>query len=249
MRNHTLPFLSLLAVLLFVACGDRGYTGGNTPATLTDATSSGKAARVYADSDSSLTTASEDEVNALFASLQSGEIVTLEPKRYYLDAPIELDGVDDFVLDGNGAVLILRNKDEDVLRVSSSTNVILKNFKATHVEPEGPLGCRGSVINVFYSSDIMVENCRLNGSGLIGIAAFNVKNLRATHNYIYNNSQYGILFDTDTSIDLSYNRFEDNGASGTMHLAKALDPGLTEIDQITKDQVAEGLKMSRNRFN
>ena len=193
--------------------------------------------------------AGEKELDFLYNGLKNGENTKLEKLVYYLDRPLIISGKNDFTLDGNGSTFIMRDKNEDVLIIENSKNIILKNFKATHIEPEGPIGCTGSVIQVRNNESILIEKCALNGSGIIGVTSYETKDLRVVGNYIYNNSEYGILFDLETSVEIKGNKFEDNGKSGNDHVVKALNPYLSEVEQIKKDMNKEGLRMSKNIFN
>lgn len=180
--------------------------------------------------------------------INDGSELQLKNLTYYLDRPITISNKTDFVLDGNGATFIMKNKAEDVVYVNNSTNITLKNFKATHIEPEGPIGCTGSVIQIYRCETVTVENCELNGSGIIGVVGYETKNLKVADNYIYNNSKYGVLYDSDCTIEITGNRFEDNGDDGNYHVAKALDGGLSQVDKVEGDKNETGLKMSKNKY-
>ena len=149
--------------------------------------------------------ATADEVNALYQSIRTSNNVQLPPRIYNLDTPIMISGKSDFTLDGNGSTFIMERKSEDVLIVENCTNITLKNFKATHVEPDGPIGCTGSVVQVRYNDGVTVQGCQLNGSGIIGIVSYTTKNLKVINNYIYNNSEYGVLYSTDSTLELNGN--------------------------------------------
>lgn len=192
--------------------------------------------------------ATQADIDALYKGLEQGGTLALKNQIYYLDRPIAISGQSNFTLDGNGCTLIMKNKQEDVLYVQNSENITLKNFKATHIEPEGPIGCTGSVIQVANSSGLTIEKCELNGSGIIGVVAYNAKQLKVINNYIYNNSKYGVLYDTECTVEITGNRFEDNGDSGNDHVGKALDGGLSQIEKIAKGTNQEGLIMSNNTF-
>ncbi len=192
--------------------------------------------------------ADEKEIDLLYNGLKTGENLKLKNLVYYLDRPLMISSKNDFTLDGNGCTFIMRDKNEDVMIIENSKNIILKNFKATHIEPEGPIGCTGSVIQVRNNENVLIEKCALNGSGIIGVTSYDTKDLRVVGNYIYNNSDYGILFDLRTSIEIKGNKFEDNGKSGNDHVVKALNDFLSEVEQIKKDMNDEGLKMSNNIF-
>jgi hypothetical protein len=193
--------------------------------------------------------AGEKELDFLYNGLRTGENIKLKKLVYYLDRPLMVSSKNDFTLDGNGCTFIMKDKFEDVLVVENSKNITLKNFKATHIEPEGPIGCTGSVIQVRYNDGVLIEKCALNGSGIIGVVSYGTKNLRVVDNFIYNNSDYGILYDGETSIEITGNNFEDNGTSGNDHVVKTLNSWLSEIEQIKKNINKEGLKMSNNIFN
>ena len=192
--------------------------------------------------------AGADEVEALYDGLNNGGILKLKKKTYYLDSPLTVTGQNNFILDGNGCTFIMKNKSEDVITIRNSNNVILKNFKATHIEPEGPIGCTGSVIQLDGNNNVLIEKCELNGSGIIGVVSYDNNNLRIIDNYIYNNSKYGVLFDGNTSLEIKGNKFEDNGANGNDHVAKALNDFLSEVESIAKGTNRERLKMSANTF-
>jgi hypothetical protein len=192
--------------------------------------------------------AGDAELDFLYNGLKTGENIKLKKLVYYLDRPLMISGKNDFTLNGNGCTFIMKDKSEDVMVVENSKNITLTNFKATHIEPVGPIGCTGSVIQVRDNENVLIEKCALNGSGVIGVTSYNTKNLRIVDNYIYNNSEYGILFDLETSIEIKSNNFEDNGANGNNHVVKALNDFLSEVEQIKKDINKEGLKMSNNIF-
>ena len=125
--------------------------------------------------------------------IESGSVVKLEAKTYNLPAHILISGKENITIDGNGATLVMQSLAEDVILVENSKQIVLKNFKATHIEPEGPIGCTGNVIHVEGGSDILIEKCELNGSGIVGVAAYRTENLRIINNFIHKNSQYGII--------------------------------------------------------
>jgi hypothetical protein len=192
--------------------------------------------------------AGEEELKFLYNGLKTGENIKLKKLMYYLDRPLMISNKNNFTLDGNGCTFIMKDKSEDVMIVENSKNITLTNFKATHIEPDGPIGCTGSVIQVRDNEKVLIEKCALNGSGIIGVTSYNTKNLSVVGNYIYNNSEYGILFDLETTIEIKNNNFEDNGTNGNDHVVKALNAFLSEVEPIKKDVDKEGLKMSNNIF-
>ena len=192
--------------------------------------------------------AGKAELDALYNGLKTGENIQLKKLVYYLDRPLMISNKNGFILNGNGCTFVMKDKDEDVMVVENSKNITLSNFKATHIEPNGPIGCTGSVIQVRDNENVLIEKCALNGSGIIGVTSYNTNNLKVVGNYIYNNSEYGILFDLETTIEIKSNNFEDNGPNGKDHVVKALNAFLSEVEPITQDRNEEGLKMSNNIF-
>lgn len=192
--------------------------------------------------------AGEADLRSLYDALENGGSIVLKKMIYNLDTPLKVIGKNNLTLDGAGSTFVMKDKNADVVFIEGSTNVILKNFKATHVEPEGPIGCTGSVIQVYGGANISIQNCALNGSGIIGVVSYNTKNLKITENYIYNNSQYGILYQGDTNLEIMNNTFENNGSKGNDHVAKALDPMLSQIQKKAPGTSEEGLKMAKNTF-
>ncbi|MEZ4686386.1 MAG: right-handed parallel beta-helix repeat-containing protein [Bacteroidia bacterium] len=160
--------------------------------------------------------------------------------------PVRISNQNNLTLDGAGSTFIMKAYAADVVFIESSSNITLKNFKATHIEPEGPIGCTGSVIQVYGNENVTIENCQLNGSGIIGVVAYDTKNLKISGNHIYNNSKYGILYQGDGTLEIVNNTFENNGERGDDHVGKALDPGLGRVEKIGMGTNEEGLKMSKN---
>ena len=234
--KHITLFSILLALVLgtFMACQPQKYRGKGTPPDATDVP---------------LPEANEQQMDALFAGLDAGGPITLEPLTYYLDNTIVIrESEFPFSLDGNGCAFVMRNKDANVFQILGANKVALRNFKATHIEPNGPIGCLGSVISVEEAASVLIENCELNGSGIIGVVAYDTENLRIINNYIYNNSNYGVLYDTLTTLEIIDNRFEDNGEDGTAHVGAAQNATLSRVIRIDGDQNQEGLKMAGNTY-
>ena len=184
-----------------------------------------------------------------FDGLKSGDYIKLEPKEYLLNVPVRIENLENITIDGNGATLIMNSLSENVIHISGSKNIILKNFKATHIEPSGPTGCTGNVIYMDNSDDILVEKCALNGSGIVGIAAYNIGALKVVNNRIYENSEYGIIY-MGPSIEIKNNVFEKNAKGHLFYsfIPKDDPTGWPPKNLINKDENREGLVMSGNTF-
>ena len=181
----------------------------------------------------------------MFNNIESGSNLKLAKGIYKLDSPINIMGKENITIDGNGATLIMQNMADDVIFIQDSNNITLRNFKATHIEPEGAIGCTGNVISMWRSDTILIEKCDLNGSGIVGISAFDSKNVIVSNNFIHENSQYGIVYQ-GPQIEIKGNVFEKN-ANGNIYYSR-IDIPWSNYEKINTDQNKEGLKMSNNIF-
>ncbi len=177
--------------------------------------------------------------------IDSGSSIQLKNGIYELSSPISIIRKSNISIDGNGATLIMQNMADDVLFIDNSNNIRLINFKATHIEPEGPVGCTGNVIHIENGSGITIEDCDLNGSGIVGIAAYGTKDLRVINNYIHENSEYGIIYQ-GPQIEIKGNRFQDNGNGNIYFSYQSLTWPPNQL--INSNQNSKGLTMSSNIF-
>lgn len=182
-----------------------------------------------------------------YDQLKSGEKIKLKKNAIYLlEETVYIFEIQNFTLDGNGATLLMKNKDADVILVENSSGITLKNLKATHVEPQGPIGCTGNVIQVFGSKNVTIVQSDLNGCGIVGIAAYEVENLLVKDNTIHENSTYGIVAQK-VSMVLQDNLFEKNG-NGNVWISSSLNWPPTDLININTNNDELGLKMSGNKF-
>ena len=177
--------------------------------------------------------------------IDSESSIQLKKGTYKLSSPISIIRKSNISIDGNGATLIMQNMADDVLFIDNSNNIKLINFKATHIEPEGPVGCTGNVIHIENGSGITIEDCDLNGSGIVGIAAYGTKDLRIINNYIHENSQYGIIYQ-GPQIEIKGNRFQDNGNGNIYFSYQSITWPPNRL--INSNQNSKGLTMSSNTF-
>ncbi|MCP4443235.1 MAG: right-handed parallel beta-helix repeat-containing protein [Aureispira sp.] len=179
------------------------------------------------------------------SNIASNSYIKLKAKTYELEEHILIDNKENITIDGNGATLIMQSLSDDVVLITDSKNITLKNFKATHIEPQGPTGCTGNVLHIEGGADILVESCELNGSGIVGIAAYKTENLKVLKNHIHKNSEYGIIYQ-GPSIEIIGNTFENNSL-GNLYFSYKSTAWPPE-EKINSDQNKEGLKMSKNTF-
>jgi parallel beta-helix repeat protein len=183
-------------------------------------------------------------------ALASGSQVKLAPGEYFLDEVILLSGKENIIIDGNGALLVMNSLESDVIHLTGCSNIQLLNFKATHIEPSGPTGCTGNVIYVDDSSDILIQNCDLNGSGIVGIAAYNTDNLLVEDSHIHENSEYAIIYQ-GPSLYMTGNIIEKNGNDNVIYFSYVEKGGMLgwpPEDKIAYDTQKTGLVMKKNTF-
>lgn len=191
-----------------------------------------------------------DDLSRSLNALSSGASVKLKQGDYLLDETVLLNGKQDITIDGNGSTLTVNSLSDHVIHVANCSNIRLINFKATHIEPSGPVGCTGNVLLLENSSDVLVEGCDLNGSGIVGIASYNVDNLRVLNNFIHENSEYSIIYQ-GPSLLLDGNIFEENGNGNVIYFSYVEKDGMMgwpPDEQITTDTQLQGLVMRNNLF-
>jgi len=178
-------------------------------------------------------------------NIKSGSNIEIDKGTYKLDTPLKLIGKENVVINGNASTFIMQNGADDVVFLENCKNITLMNFKATHIEPKGPIGCTGNVIHIEGGNDILIENCNLNGSGIVGIAAYQTQNLKVNNNFIHENSQYGIIYQ-GPGIEINRNVFEDN-TKGHIYFSH-IDTSWPPKEKINTNQNKDGIKMSKNKF-
>jgi hypothetical protein len=191
-----------------------------------------------------------DNEDALYRALEGGNgshIIKLKKKTYHLRDPLVIDYQQDLTLDGNGATVILHSMIDDVIVINSSHRISIKDIKASHTAPKGAAGCTASVILINGGSDIVISNSELNGSGLVGVAAYGTDNLTISSNYIHNNSAYPIIYQGPRATILG-NTFENNGNKNRIAFSyKSTD--WPPQENIGSDTNMNGLVMERNNFS
>jgi hypothetical protein len=94
--------------------------------------------------------------------------------------------------------------------------------------------------------DNTIYNCDLNGSGIIGIAAFNTTNLLVENCLLHQNSSYGIVSQAST-IKIMNNTFQANG-KGHIAFSETIDNWPPE-NMIKTNKNMKGLEMEGNIFD
>lgn len=187
--------------------------------------------------------------NNPFPDIHSDTTIILENILYELNEPIRIVGQRNIIIEGSGAQLSANSLVSDVIYIENSENITLKNFHATHLDPSGPMGCTGNVINIQQSKNISIDQCDLNGSGIVGVAAYFVDSLKIKNSHIHENSSYGVIFQ-GKHLELENNTFESNGYGNLYFSYLESDNDYTWPPKrlINSNENIQGLIMKENTF-
>lgn len=190
-----------------------------------------------------------DDLNKIISEAEPGATIQLEKKVYAISERLHISNKKQLTIDGKGAQIILNDPNSDVMFIDNCEGLVLKNFMAKHTDPEGPVGCTGNVVHIMDSKNVLLDHCELNGSGIVGIAAYSTE-LNVKNCHFHHNSEYAIIY-MGPSIALAENRFDNNGHDNAIYfkyLPKGESPGWPPEHEITSDTQKKGLLMRDNRF-
>ncbi len=196
-----------------------------------------------------VTVSSIAELEKAIATAEDGALIELKNQIYKTEEPLTIENKKNLTIDGKGATFICQSVTSDVIAITDCEKIILKNIVATHIDPEGPLGCTGNVIHIEKSSDILITDSELNGSGIIGVVAYNTDELKIINNHIHKNSQYSILY-IGPSVTIEGNTFENNGNNNAIlySFAEKEEYLWPAKESIGSDITKKGLTMKNNTF-
>ena len=190
-----------------------------------------------------------DDISVLQKVLEGepgGSVIRLAPGTYHTLSPIRFQNLDNLRLEAQSAYLILESTDDNVIEVINSSRLAIVGIHARHAKPSGPVGCLGSVILIENSEQVEIAESELDGSGIVGIAAYDSPDLLIRDNYIHNNSSYPVVYQ-GPSVTFMDNRFEDNGNRNCIGFSTSSENWPPE-QNICKDTTLIGLHMEGNRF-
>ncbi|WP_136465961.1 right-handed parallel beta-helix repeat-containing protein [Flagellimonas onchidii] len=101
----------------------------------------------------------------------------------------------------NSSNIILNQANDEVIRFDSLTNFKLQNLQIFH-RPETNGGCGefAPVITFYDAINIIVDNCKLNGSGTEGIYTNGIENLEIVNTEIFNCNKRGLSFENSKNV-------------------------------------------------
>ncbi len=173
-------------------------------------------------------------------------VICLAPGTYHTASPLRFQYIHNLRLEAQGAYLVMDSTYDNVLEIRNSSRLAIIGIHARHAKPAGPVGCLGSVILIENSEHVEIAESELDGSGIVGIAAYDSPQLLIRDNYIHDNSSYPVVYQ-GPSVTFRGNRFEDNGnrnCIGFSHSSEIWPPG----QNICRDTQLPGLRMEGNSF-
>ncbi len=153
----------------------------------------------------------ENDIEKMIFEANAGDSIVLKSGIYNLEN--ELSVYADYVtLIGEPGCFIYANIDYNVMDIDAHF-VKLKNLYLSHLNSENA-GCSADVImiNAFSCSNVLIENCDINGCGVVGINLYATSenenlNYLFKNNFIHNNSQAAIVID-GTNFDEETSKYE-----------------------------------------
>ncbi|MBN2662893.1 MAG: right-handed parallel beta-helix repeat-containing protein [Bacteroidales bacterium] len=194
--------------------------------------------------------ASIEQLQDALLNAGSDCVITLENKIYTTSEPIVISGLNNITIDGQGATFVLSSTSENVFNILDCDGVTVKNIKATHVEPQGPIGCTGNVVYIQNCSSAVFDNCDLNGCGIVGIASYNCNKMQVKNCYIHKNSQYSIIYQ-GPNLKIKNTVFENNGHHNAIYYSYNEPNGVVywpPDEEIIGDVKKHGLVLKKNIY-
>lgn len=168
----------------------------------------------------------ESLISAL-SNLTSNSKLMIPEGTYMVATRLEISELENVVIEGKGNVDIqLTDANDAVFMIYGSKNVTVRNLHLKHYVPDENQVCTGGVLNLANTDNVTVEQCDLNGCGVVGISGWGNTGLKIRNNYIHDNSTAGISLVSPTGedlqivngemplegIELEGNRIEQNGS-------------------------------------
>ncbi len=189
------------------------------------------------------------DIDALKRLLEKGPrpaTIRLEPGTYRILSPLRIAGIHGLRLEARGARLILESPDYNVIEIRGSSQVSIIGIHARHAKPSGPAGCLGTVIQIENSRSVEIAESELDGSGIVGIAAYDSPDLLIRDNHIHHNSAYPVVYQ-GPSVTLRGNLFQANGNGNRIAFSRTAGKW-PPAHNIGEDTRLPGLRMEGNRF-
>lgn len=121
-----------------------------------------------------------------------------------------------------------------IIDIKNSSNITIKNINGIHTKKQA---CSGAVVQIYYSNNIKITQCVLNGSGSYGVYAYDSKNLHITNNLITQCSYRVIELEGCLNVVIEENIIADNEAENGIRITKGYNV-LIKNNTIVNNSVA-----------
>ncbi len=158
----------------------------------------------------------DKDIQEKISGIKDNTKVVLKKGTYKLKDSVSFYNKKNIRIEGQGEVKLEGQEDwMDILVIGECDGIEVSGIHMTHRKPhvEENWECSGHVINMYASKNILVEKCDLNGSGIVGINAFDIKGLTVVKNNIHKNSAWALHFQDTEPLIITDNDITDNGGS------------------------------------
>lgn len=139
-------------------------------------------------------------INNDFEEFIKGEVILVIKKAQNLT-----------ITTNNTSSIIMRQSEDAVINFEHLTDFTLLNLSIYHeVETDGGCGEFAPVISFYDSNKIVVDHCKLNGSGTEGINTDKVTDLLIKNTEVFNCNKRGFSFENSTGITISNSKVYEN---------------------------------------
>jgi hypothetical protein len=157
-----------------------------------------------------ITPKSAGDLPARIEQAKPVDVILVRSGSYVFPEAVSIKGKKDLMISGEGnARIICTNIDAHVISIEGSMNIRLTGLKLRH-EAGKERSCTGDVISISKSSQVWIEACELNGSGAVGVRAYDSRTILIKDSCVRNNSVAAMAFNKTKHIAVTGNRIEDN---------------------------------------
>lgn len=170
------------------------------------------------------------------SQVSDSDTVLIRAGTYELAGSITLTNVNNVVIQGDeGTYLVCNSMTDNVMWIMCCNGVEIRNLHATHADPSEHQSCTGNVFGIDSSSDVIIENCDINGCGAIGVYALFSDSIVLRNNYIHDNTIWAVYYDNEGLLQ------EDSGHQGlTMEGNTLVNNGQRQTERVISSGRASG---------
>lgn len=152
-----------------------------------------------------------EKLQKVIDTLEDGDKVLIKAGTYKIHDSLKIAGKDNIVIAGEGKVsILLHDVYQNVFSIENCGTVTLSNLHAQHIQPLPEYECHGAVIAAAGTRKLTVTGCELNGSGAIGITAYDCGEIKVSDCFIHNNSYNAFYFNKVDTLLIIHNVIKDN---------------------------------------